>query len=273
MTAYVSVPAVGGRRVAVIGDVGGHRRELERELARLGADRGRLPADLVVIQVGDLVHRGPDSTGVVALVDSYLRTQPEQWIQLVGNHEAQYLRDPAFVWPERLEPETVDTLRRWWRSGLLLAGAAVGGAEDVLVTHAGLTAGYWRDVLGAPPDAGSTARALNAQVAARDERLFLPGQMLLGGEPNPGAGPLWAQAATELVAGWSGGPVPFSQIHGHSTLAGRHHRVPEAIRSRTTVHRMAGHEVTELDGGRIVGVDPGHGRTAHLTWRAWEVAG
>jgi len=48
----------------------------------LGATGGnlRLPADLTVIQVGDLVDRGPDRTGVLDLVDAYLRDQPEQWI-------------------------------------------------------------------------------------------------------------------------------------------------------------------------------------------------
>jgi hypothetical protein len=66
-------------RVAVIGDIGGHLNELRTELVRLGAGQdGRLPDDLIVVQVGDLIHRGPDSDGVVALVDRYLRTQPSQ---------------------------------------------------------------------------------------------------------------------------------------------------------------------------------------------------
>ena len=96
-----------GHRVAVIGDVGGHLSELRRELVRLGADEetGELPADLTIVQVGDLVHRGPDSAGVVRLVDRHLRARPGQWIQLVGNHEAQYLTAPAFAWPERLDEE------------------------------------------------------------------------------------------------------------------------------------------------------------------------
>ena len=57
-----------GARVAVIGDVGGHLAELRRELVRLGADEetGELPDDLTIVQVGDLVHRGPDSAGVVS---------------------------------------------------------------------------------------------------------------------------------------------------------------------------------------------------------------
>ena len=152
-------------RVAVVGDVGGHRRELRAELLRLGADphTGRLPADLTVVQVGDLVHRGPDSEGVIGLVDGYLRHQPDQWVQLVGNHEAQYLRDPAFAWRQRLDAATADILRRWWADGRMRVAAAItghgrGDGDDILVTHAGLTAAFWREDLGAPEQVSGPRR-------------------------------------------------------------------------------------------------------------------
>ena len=63
----------------MIGDVGGHLAELRRELVRLGADpeTGELPADLTIVQVGDLVHRGPGLAGVVGLVDRHLRADPD----------------------------------------------------------------------------------------------------------------------------------------------------------------------------------------------------
>ncbi|ORA39184.1 metallophosphoesterase [Mycobacterium aquaticum] len=62
-------------RIAVIGDVGGHALALRDELTRLGAHPdGSLPEDLLVIQVGDLIHRGPDSAQVLDLVEHYLRT-------------------------------------------------------------------------------------------------------------------------------------------------------------------------------------------------------
>ena len=50
-------------RVAVIGDVGGHADQLRKVLRELGAESEQLPSDLIVIQVGDLVDRGPDSIG------------------------------------------------------------------------------------------------------------------------------------------------------------------------------------------------------------------
>ncbi len=259
-------------RVAVVGDVGGHRRALRAELVRLGADprTGRLPADLTVVQVGDLVHRGPDSEGVIGLVDGYLRHQPEQWLQLVGNHEAQYLRDPAFTWPQRLDAATADILRRWWGDGRMRVAAAItGDGEDILVTHAGLTAAFWRADLGAPGGARAAAAALNALVEVHDDVLFRPGQMLGGGRPAPRAGPIWATARGELVSSWLGVAMPFSQIHGHSSVFDGAPR-RDAVTAITTVDPDSRHETSTLDGGRIIGVDPGHGTRPQRSWRAWQ---
>ncbi len=268
-------------RVAVIGDLAGHLAELIGELRRLGADEhtGRLPDDLQVVQVGDLVHRGPDPEGVVALVDRYLREQPDRWVELAGNHEAQYLREPAFSWPERIDDRAVDTLRRWWTTGRLRAAAAVRTTgEDFLVTHAGLTAGYWRLALDRPARAQDAAAAINSFIATHEDVLFRAGQMLGGGDPDPGAGPLWAAAATELAPGWltapgdGVAPMPFSQIHGHSGVVDwRRRRLtcgPD-VAEHVTVDLDAAHESVAVPGGRLVGVDPGHGRRPHRPWRAF----
>ena len=263
--------------MAVIGDVAGHADELREELVRLGADpgTGRLPPGLVVVQVGDLVHRGPDSPGVVALVDRYLREQPEQWVQLAGNHEAQYLREPVFSWPERLAEESAETLRRWWASGQMTPATAVRTAEgeDVLITHAGLTTGYWQQVLDRVPDAGTAARALNSLVGTHDDVLFAAGEMLGSARPSPLAGPMWAAASSELLPGWLGVLMPFSQVHGHTSMtdwASGRLRVRADLARRTTLDHEAKHETTTLYGGRIVGVDPGHGSQPRRPWRAWE---
>jgi hypothetical protein len=267
-------------RIAVIGDVGGHLDELRSELVRLGADArtGTLPDELTVIQVGDLIHRGPDSAGVVAVVDRYLREQPDQWVQLVGNHEAQYLAAPTFAWPERLDDTSAATIREWWSAGRLLVAAVVSGVgeEKILITHAGLTSGFWRGVLGAPDGAQRTADVLNAMIGHQDDLIFRAGQMLGGGPADTTAGPLWASAATELVPGWLSGVLPFSQIHGHTSLyawqEGRFLARAEIVR-RTTIDLEARHETTRLGGGRIIGIDPGHDRHVRHTWRAWEVSG
>jgi serine/threonine protein phosphatase 1 len=65
----------------VVGDLHGHRALLESELDRLGFDPG---ADRL-FSVGDLIDRGPDSLGTLALLE-----QP--WFHAVlGNHELMLL--------------------------------------------------------------------------------------------------------------------------------------------------------------------------------------
>lgn len=266
----------------MIGDVGGHAQELRAELVRLGADPtdGRLPQGLVVVQVGDLIHRGPDSIGVLELVDRYLGEQPEQWVQLVGNHEAQYLRRPAFEWPERLDDTAAAILNRWWAEGRMRAAFAVTGQtmdnsiigardEQFLITHAGLTCGFWRSVLDRLTGADRAAAAINSLIGSHEDVLFHAGQLLGSARPDLMAGPIWAAAGPELVSSWLGVRLPFSQVHGHSTLRDLGKR--SAIARLTTTDQTARHEITTLDGGRIIGVDPGHGTRARRPWRSFVI--
>ncbi len=264
-------------RVAVIGDVGGHADALCLELVRLGvADGGRgpLPDDLVIVQVGDLVHRGPDSEGVVDLVDSHLNRQPDQWVQLLGNHEAHYLRPPAFRWSHPVGRRAVRRLRDWRRRGLLRAAVAVRTAEEtLLVTHAGVTEPFWRDVLGAPHGAHDAAQRIEDLLLRDDDALFRAGVMLRPGGADPAAGPLWAAAGSELLPTWLDHELRFSQLHGHSTLTdwdtGRL-RASARVADLTSIDSAVKHETTCLTGGRIIGIDPGHGATPRQSWRAWE---
>jgi hypothetical protein len=269
-------------RIAVIGDVAGHLEELRAELRRLGADPdgGRLPADLTVVQVGDLVHRGPASDEVVTLVDRFLTADPDRWIQLVGNHEAQYLAEPAFEWPERVDARSRATLRRWWADGLMRAATWVAaGTEQLLITHSGITHGFWAETLGGPSTAERTAGILNSFAGAHDDVLFRAGVMLRGrgwgsgsGRRTTEPGPIWACAGTELTPSWLDRGMPFSQAHGHDSVydwSRRGFRAPREVAELTTVDEQAKHEVTALSGGRIVGVDPGHGGSPRRPWRAW----
>ncbi len=264
------------RRVAVIGDVGGHLRELTNELARLGADprTGALPDDLLVVQVGDLVHRGPESDAVIAQVDHYLTTQPGNWIQLVGNHEAQYLREPAFDWYETVSRESQQSIQRWWSTGAMQAAVWLDTVRGpFLVTHAGLTANFWRAVLDTPPTAAAAAVALNSLRDRREEALFRPGVMLRGGRPHRTAGPIWAEAGQELIASWLDTRMPFNQVHGHSSVYDWERqtlRCPSKVAELTVIDDEAKHEITEVGGGVIVGIDPGHGTSSRTPWRSWE---
>lgn len=68
-------------RDLVVGDLHGHRSLFEAELQRLGFD----PACDRVFSVGDLIDRGPDSLGTVALIR-------EPWFfAVLGNHELMLL--------------------------------------------------------------------------------------------------------------------------------------------------------------------------------------
>ncbi|WP_394617022.1 metallophosphoesterase [Lentzea sp. JNUCC 0626] len=217
--------------VAVIGDVGGHAELLRRALEEL---------DGVVIQVGDLVDRGPDSMEVLEVVAS--RLGPD-WVQLIGNHEAQYLQGQEVFWPEPLPAEGVARLREWWRDGRMRVAAAVSsGGEEFLLTHAGVTLAVWQE-LGEPESAVKTAELLN-------ERPEVIWRMGVHGR-DPETGPLWAESGAALHEPWMryGGIVPFGQIHGHST-----------------VDWQARHVRVRVNGRMFVGVDPGHGRSGAQSW-------
>ena len=259
-------------RVAVIGDVGGHLDQLYAELVRLGADPAeRLPDDLVVVQVGDLVHRGPDSDGVIDLVDRYLRTQPGRWIQLIGNHESIYLDHAAFNWPDQISTRARRVLRQWWSAGQAVVATAVEtGGESFLVTHAGVTAAFWSDHLGAPRQAQEAADRINQLAAAKDHALFRPGFMLTG-RTNAHAGPLWADTARELVPGWLDRQMPFSQIHGHATMINWGQSEPSErspVQAVTSVDATAKHQTVWIGDHRLIGIDPGHCVAPVTSWRA-----
>ena len=70
----------------VVGDLHGHRALFERALEQVAFD----PARDRVISVGDLVDRGPDSLGTLALIE-------EPWFHAVlGNHELMLLNDLGY---------------------------------------------------------------------------------------------------------------------------------------------------------------------------------
>ena len=288
-------------RVAVFGDVGGHLLELEAELAKLGVDtvNGVIPEDLIVVQVGDLIHRGPNSRGVVALVDRFRVNSPERWKQILGNHEAIYVLGEVFKWDERIDEQSAATLREWWESGWMqLAysfdsagyevkwsdGAALVGVGRTLVTHAGLTTGLLLE-LGAPGPEGVAAAINDASrqegIGAYDS-VFKPGYML-GGSKTLSAGVIWAEAASEVYESWARaeeaglGLKPLHQIHGHTVpfywgggtwsqplpyrLAGN----GEAkVRGRAI--RATRHTIVEVAGSTFFGIDPGNNSRAMPGW-------
>jgi hypothetical protein len=260
-------------RLALIGDVGGHRQVLDHTMRCLGADLAAyvLPEDLVVVQVGDLVGGGGDDAGVVADVDNWMRANPRRWFQLIGNWEARYLGGPEFTSARRdrvpLPEAARTTLRRWVEDGSAQVAVAVRSraGREALVTHAGLTRGFWQGLLHAKPSAQECAAWLNVGLRGYEEVVFRPGSMLGGflGCGGAAPGPVWA-SAMEVWTSWAGHPQPFHQVHGHTNPyyfrgARWTDEMPLHIRASARINHDLRH-VWWTDGGhRIVSIDPGLG--------------
>jgi Calcineurin-like phosphoesterase len=256
-------------RIAVIGDVGGHAWMLRRCLGDMGADTtaGSIPDDLLVIQVGDLIHKGPDSAGVVGLVDRMMAGSPDQWIQLIGNHEAQEgLGGPDF-WHESLSEALRADLRRWVDTDRARLAVALDTVEygPTLLTHGGLTRPKWI-AIGRPDDPEVAAATLNKEFDADPVLAFAAGEML-GVKQRLPIGVAWA-SPRELLQSWDMEQLPFSQIHGHASprLWSTDTWAPGLPR-RTTVRASADprrrHCVFPWPGGEyIVCVDPDFGADA-----------
>jgi hypothetical protein len=278
-------------RVAIFGDIGGQYKLFAEQLRALGADpdKGTLPDDLSVIQVGDLVHRGPDSVGVLYLVDLFLTNGQGRWTQLVGNHERQYLPDQSSSFYVREDiPRFVieDTIESWWDAGKLKLAAAVNttgvqvrqkggihvtrGAGGLLITHSGLTPGVWA-TLGSPSTANEAAEAINSRMGDQLDQVWNIGEMLTGSGPSKVAGVTWA-SPTEMYGAWAeSGVLPFSQAHGHATTYNRRAsawswplsrwRKKEALRAEMAVDAQTGNTRVGLGQNEVIfGVDPGHGK-------------
>lgn len=80
-----------GQRVYAIGDVHGRLDLLEPLLDHIRADEAaRSPADTLIIFMGDLIDRGPQSAAVVSRVRALAAERPVR--VLAGNHEEMFLR-------------------------------------------------------------------------------------------------------------------------------------------------------------------------------------
>lgn len=255
-------------RFALFGDIGGHRRLFEEALTRLGVDveATTIPTGLTVVQVGDLVDRGPDSAGCVALADRFLRADPQHWIQLFGNHEGNRIGGTRF-WDEPLEEEARATLANWWTGcqARLAVGIRSYAEGELLVSHGGMVAPLW-ELLGRP-SLGAAVERINTWVGRDLDLAFAAGGMLgRGGIP----GPVWPDAGTELYGSWElAGSAPFGQVHGHSSIADwtrgtLQKGAPRWLRKRTEVDPVSRHHRVVIGGHPFFGIDATLGAQAML---------
>lgn len=99
-----AIPA--GARVYAVGDVHGRADLLSALIDAIEADdAAQAPAQTTCIMLGDLVDRGPDSVGVVALVRGWQQRRSVR--VLGGNHEEMFLK--SF--------DSTDVLRHFLRHG------------------------------------------------------------------------------------------------------------------------------------------------------------
>ena len=91
-----------GARAYAIGDVHGRLDLLRDLLEQIDADSRARPVEReFVVFLGDLIDRGPDSRGVLQLLQAIRSNLPNP-VFLMGNHEEMVLRvlgeDPERVW-------------------------------------------------------------------------------------------------------------------------------------------------------------------------------
>ena len=259
--------APGPRRAAVFGDIQGHRDAFEQSLIALGlspSSGGSVPG-LCVVQVGDLIHKGPDSDAVIEMVDRFVAADDGGWIQLVGNHEGQYVGGPMF-WGDVIGDGAQRTLAGWYVDGRLDIATSVtdSSGEEWLISHGGLTLDKWR-LIGEPSSAAEAAELLNAEFRTTPGVALAPGIMLQGETGPPGAA--WAEPSRELYSPWlRHGSAPFNQIHGHASpwsfAAGRWWGgTPRAVRKAMEIDQESRHSLLPVGDRRFVGVDTANGPT------------
>jgi hypothetical protein len=273
----------------VFGDTGGHAPQLFGALEELGIDwkTGVIPDGVRIIHCGDLIHKGPNSKVLLAVVDTLIRNNPGQWIQILGNHEFQHIKGSPYFWRCDCDQEDVNIINEWFEEGLATATFAVDSAVsfDVAVkpveafkpetgiffSHAGLTRRWWQTYFKNQTLKGGSD-FLNRQDVYM---LTQPGEMLTG-RVNLEAGPVWATGNNEVFNSWvnpdTGNVIdmPFIQVHGHtSSYLWKAHRWwdrkdPEfrQFKAMTKLDQKNRAVVTSMAHGTLVGIDPGYNTTA-----------
>lgn len=219
------------KNVVILGDIGGQTASLYNVLNELNVDSNtlKLPDDVVVIQVGDMVRMHPafyeKNTRMVELVDTLTSVNKNRWIQIMGNHESGALGGAwCSHWAQKDEcitNEAIAHLHDLWQDGrFYLAAGLIDEDEEYLITHAGLSHGYWQERLGKERELAKVVTSLNAFATKPFEEFTIPGHLGRADcADQRNADVLWADAVPELYTSWKVAQrqSPFIQIHGHSS--------------------------------------------------------
>lgn len=202
-------------RVYAIGDIHGHLDKLKSVHAFIEEDKARVKdPDAVVVHVGDLVDRGPDSRGVIDYLAKGL-ADGRPWVILKGNHDRMMRR---FLEPDRLRDPSRPDLH-WLQDNI--------GGRSTLESY-----GVDTDPARGKEAIHDDARAAvpKAHVALLDAMLTchkLPGLFFVHAGVRPGV-PFNAQTEDDLV--WIREPFLSDPrdhgrliVHGHSPVAAATH--------------------------------------------------
>ncbi len=118
------LPAASGRndaaRIYAVGDVHGHADKLAAMHGAIRRDLQQSPAaQPLLIHLGDLIDRGPDSAGCITLLAPGQPIPGVPTVNLMGNHEAMLL--------QALDEQTPEAVELW----LINGGAAALGSWDI----------------------------------------------------------------------------------------------------------------------------------------------
>ncbi len=110
-----------GRRIYAIGDVHGHLTQLQALHEAIARDLGERPVGRpLLVHMGDLIDRGPDSAGVLELLGAGPPVPGVPMVNLMGNHEWMFLS--ALAWQDQREADNwldnggTETLASWGMS-------------------------------------------------------------------------------------------------------------------------------------------------------------
>jgi hypothetical protein len=268
----------------VFGDTGGHYKQLRDGLIAIGMDREtwKLPEDVIIVHLGDLIHKGPDSQNVLELVDFIMETNPGQWIQLLGNHEFQYLKGAPFFWRETISVQGQQLLQSWLEKRLVRTAYAIEGPvqihdlaahasqeitvpnKPILFTHSGLTRAFWQIRLNRETDVINIVNMINQMPV----KLVTTAGEMLGGVSHHGiVGPVWALGTREVWSPWNKmESMPFIQIHGHTTPFNYYTKTwwpaGEGFVENSVVNLKRNTVTTKVADSLQIAVDPGYSKGA-----------
>lgn len=274
----------------VFGDTGGHAKQLFTALREIGIEPrdGIIPKGKRVVHCGDLIHKGPNSKVLLAVVDTLIRQNPGQWEQILGNHEFQHISGSPVFWRCDCDAEDIEIINAWFDEGLAKATFAVDEAHDVAISvkprvplhaekgmffsHAGLTRKWWEVYIGPDRTLEEGSRLMNSQPVYM---LTQPGEMLTG-RTNLAAGPAWATGNNEVYNSWVDPDssefidMDFVQVHGHSLSFdwkskkwwARTDRSFRDFKNDTKLDETNRAVVTSMAGGTLIGIDPGYSKLA-----------